>query len=677
MQPLLKAITEGSFLLDVKARDFPSLLSRAMDEMVACRRLTEEQRQVVEEALLERERKMSSAIGHGVSAPHVYLDMLTEPQILLVRLARPINLGAPDGTPTRFVFLLLGPTGATVTHLDTLASIARLMLNDEFRFDIRRAKSKGDLLAAVERFVKRTTPRPPEEETEAVEPLRFSGRLFGGLMADLRRRLPQYASDFRDGLNLKCLGSVLFLYFACLAPAVTFGGVMAAQTEGQIGAVEMLTATAACGVAFALLGGQPLIILAGTGPMLIYTAILYQLCRDLEIDFLPAYAWVGFWTAAILLLMAATDASCLARFFTRFTDEIFAALISLIFIYEAVTALVRVFHGLDVNRHHDTALLTLLLALGTLYVATSLSAFRRSRYLLPQMREFLADFGPTIALAVMTLAALWLGEVNLDILPVPDHFQTTTGRPWIVDPLAAPQWIWFASVGPAMLAVMLIFINQNITTRLVESSRHKLKKGSAYHLNLGVVGLLVGGCSVFGFPWLVGSIVPSLNHVRSLAVVEQVVGRNDDQQDRIIYVHENRISGMSIHILMGLSLLLLPWLKVVPMAVLYGLFLFMGIVSMKGNQFLERLSLWPMDRMLYPATHYIRRVPNSTIHKYTFLQFVCLVVLWIVKSSAVAILFPLLIVLLVPVRWIAGRFFATQDLAILDADGSVSDELQI
>jgi hypothetical protein len=54
--------------------------------------------------------------------------------------------------------------------------------------------------------------------------------------------------DYLDGLHAKCVGSSLFLFFACLAPAVTFGGVMAMRTNGQIGAVEMIVASAFCGV---------------------------------------------------------------------------------------------------------------------------------------------------------------------------------------------------------------------------------------------------------------------------------------------------------------------------------------------------------------------------------------------------------------------------------------------
>ena len=51
-------------------------------------------------------------IGNAVAVPHTYLNAFSEPVIIFVRLSHPINLGAPDGVPTRFIFVLLGPTGA-------------------------------------------------------------------------------------------------------------------------------------------------------------------------------------------------------------------------------------------------------------------------------------------------------------------------------------------------------------------------------------------------------------------------------------------------------------------------------------------------------------------------------------------------------------------------------------
>jgi hypothetical protein len=527
---------------------------------------------------------------------------------------------------------------------------------------------------ALDNYVRRTSGPPETREPEVSRGLQYTGRLFGGLWADVRRRWPQYLRDFSDGLHIKSVSSIALLFFACLAPAVTFGGVMAVETGNQIGAVEMILASAICGVVYALFSGQPLIILGGTGPLLIFTGVLYRLCGDLEIPFLPTYAWVGLWTMGCMFLLALTDASCLMRYFTRFTDEIFAGLISLIFIYEAVKALIHIFQDLEVRQHHDTALLSLLLALGTFYLAHSLSHFRRSRYLRPKIREFLADFGPAIALACMTLVAVWLHGVSLDTLPAPEHFGATADRPWRVDLLAVPLWVRVAAVVPALLATVLLFLDQNITARIVNSPEHKLHKGEAYHLDLAVVGALVGGCSLFGLPWLVAATVRSINHVRSLATVEEVVSAHGDTRERVIHVRENRITPLVIHALIGLSLFLLPLMKLIPMAVLYGLFLFMGVVSIKGNQFFERLSLWFMDSDLYPSTHYTRRVPMKVVHQFTLLQLAGLVVLWTVKVSSLAILFPLFIAAGVPIRFLAGRIFAPEHLVALDAEEEPDEE---
>ncbi len=209
---------------------------------------------------------------------------------------------------------------------------------------------------------------------------------------------------------------------------------------------------------------------------------------------------------------------------------------------------------------------------------------------------------------------------------------------------------------------------------MVNSPDHKLQKGEAYHLDLSIVGILIGACSLVGLPWLVAATVRSLNHVRSLATVEAVVPTNGETRERVVHVRENRITPLAIHVLIGLSLALLPLLSVVPMAVLYGVFLYMGVVSMAGNQFFDRLKLWFMDSSLYPATHYIRQVPQSTIHKYTLLQFVCLAVLWIVKASVLGLLFPLFIAVLVPIRLVAGRFFAPEHLAALDSEAEPEEE---
>lgn len=58
------------------------------------------------------------------------------------------------------------------------------------------------------------------------DPLRRTKRPWGGLINDIKRRLPYYKSDFSQGLNLQCIASAIFIYFAALSAAITFGGLM-------------------------------------------------------------------------------------------------------------------------------------------------------------------------------------------------------------------------------------------------------------------------------------------------------------------------------------------------------------------------------------------------------------------------------------------------------------------
>lgn len=495
-----------------------------------------------------------------------------------------------------------------------------------------------------------------------------------GVKEDFKRRLKFYFSDYVDGLHYKSLSSSFFLFFACLAPAVTFGGVLGIYTDGAIGVVEMILASAVCGGVFALLSGQPLIILGGTGPMLVITAMLFTLAKTYHLDFLGIYFWVGIWSAFLTILAAFINLSDLMKYFTRFTDEIFAALISIIFIYEAVASITKIFVGLDTGSHHDTALLTLLLALGTYTVATNIARLRKTRYLNRFMREFLSDFGPVIAIGSMTVVAFALNQVHLDVLPAPDVFGTTTGRDWIINPWSVPFWARVLCFIPAIFVTILIFLDQNITARLVNSKDHKLKKGEAYHWDMLIVGILIGICSLFGLPWLVAATVRSLNHVRGLADFEDLTDKEGNVENKIVSVRETRISGLLIHLLLGGVLLFLPYVKQIPMAILYGLFLYMGIVSMQGNQFFERLSLWGMDPKLYPKKHYAHNIPMSTIHKFTLIQVLALIILWVIKVGPAGLFFPLFIALLVPLRHVLKRFFTADQLLFLDSEEEATEE---
>ena len=103
----------------------------------------------------------------------------------------------------------------------------------------------------------------------------FSRRSWlSGIRGDLKRRAPNYLRDWADGLTVKTAGAVCFLYFAVLAPAVAFGGVMAATTGGALGPRDVLLSCGLSGMAYATLAGQPMTFVAPTGLTLSFIGAL-------------------------------------------------------------------------------------------------------------------------------------------------------------------------------------------------------------------------------------------------------------------------------------------------------------------------------------------------------------------------------------------------------------------
>ena len=66
-------------------------------------------------------------------------------------------------------------------------------------------------------------------------------------------------------------------------------------THNYVGTVEMLLGTAWCGIFFVLVGGQPVMINGGTGPVLAFSGVLYKLAQTMDVPFLVFNAWCGLW----------------------------------------------------------------------------------------------------------------------------------------------------------------------------------------------------------------------------------------------------------------------------------------------------------------------------------------------------------------------------------------------
>ncbi|RXM28896.1 Sodium-driven chloride bicarbonate exchanger [Acipenser ruthenus] len=556
-------------------------------------------------------------------------------------------------------------------------------------------------------------------------------RIFGGLYFDIKRKVPHYLSDYTDAFSLQCLASFLFLYCACMSPVITFGGLLGEATEGRISAIESLFGASMTGIAYSLFAGQPLTILGSTGPVLVFEKILFKFCKEYDLSYLSLRSCIGLWTAFLCIVLVATDASSLVCYITRFTEEAFASLICIIFIYEALEKLIHLGETYPFNMNNKLETLTqyscvcteptnpsnntleywdsqnitvsdvtwgsldvhaciekhgeflgnacgphgpyvpdvlfwcVVLFFSTVIMSAFLKDFKTSRYFPTKVRSIISDFAVFITILTMVLVDYGLG-IPSPKLQVPNEFKPTRDdRGWLINPLGRnPWWTALVSVIPALLCTILIFMDQQITAVIINRKEHKLKKGCGYHLDLLIVGIMLGVCSIMGLPWFVAATVLSISHVNSLKLESECSAPGE--QPKFLGIREQRFTGLMIFVLMGSSVFMTSVLKFIPMPVLYGVFLYMGASSLRGIQFFDRLKLFGMPAKHQPDFIYLRHVPLRKVHLFTIIQLSCLVLLWVIKTSRAAIVFPMMVLALVFIRKLMDCFFTKRELSWLD-----------
>ncbi|GFN95656.1 Anion exchange protein [Plakobranchus ocellatus] len=720
------------------------------------------------------------------------VDFLKKPAMAFVRLAEGQYLDnlTEVPLPVRFLFILLGPdTKGSMDYHEVGRSLSTLMSNQQFHDVAYKAESREDLLRAINSFLDDSIVLPPgdwdhrtllpithmarkraqmrrqkkqqmeekeallekqEKEDIPMDPLKRTGRLFGGVVNDIRRRYPWYISDIKDAFNGQCIKTLFFIFFTCLSPCIAFGGLLSEKTDRMIGISETMLGTSLFGMIFSMFSGQPLLIIGSTGPVLVFEESLYRFCESHNLEFLVLRFWIGLWVCAITVVAVALEGSFLVRYVTRFTEEIFAILISLIFIYEVVKKLMHIFadhplmsdycsmdtiaHGNDSTNktsayldliHHlrsntsdwstdspsshvgesmfksaaigpayntsdahkgeahplnqpNTALLSLILVFGTFLIAYFLRIFRNSKFLGRGVRRALGDFGVLISLACMVVLSLVMNKTYVQKLDITAPLAPTSSeRGWFINPLgqekSMPSWMPFGAILPACLIFILLFMETQITEMFINKKERKLKKGSGYHVDQLILGGITFMGGMLGMPYMCAAAVRTVAHVSALSEYSRTHAPGEKPQ--LLGVKEQRVTNFCVHLLIGLAVALGPILKEIPVPALFGIFLYLGVSTLSGVQMFERIKLLLMPVKYHPSVSYVRTVPTFQMHKFTLIQLGLLIFLLVVKSTAAALSFPLLLILVVPLRLkVISRFFTKAELEHLDKE---EEELEL
>ncbi|XP_032042307.1 sodium bicarbonate transporter-like protein 11 isoform X4 [Oxyura jamaicensis] len=660
------------------------------------------------------------------------IKSLQRRHVCISRLERPQNWGE-NSCEVRFVILVLAPPKmkSTKTATEVGRTFATMFSDITFRQKLLETKTEEEFKEALvhQRHLLTVVNQRPSamndgHKSHSPKPLKLHEFLNvgKGISDDIARRFPVYALDFTDGIigNNKAIGkyitTMIFLYFACLLPSIAFGSLNDENTRGAIDVQKTIVGQCIGGLLYALFSGQPLVVLLTTAPLALYINVIRGICDDYNLDFSAFYAWIGLWNSFFLVMYSLFNFSLLMKLFKRSTEEIIALFISITFVLDAFKGIIKVFkkyyyHGRtgdsylekartdaipslginttflmnssvsrsmslenqtgthDVHYGRETAVLSLMLMLGTLWLGHTLYQFKKSPYLHARVREILSDCALPISVLTFSVVGSYIfKEIEMS------KFNYNPSESLFV--LAPVQSLSIGSVMSAMglgfLLSMLFFIEQNIVASLTNAPENRLVKGTAYHWDLLLVALINTGLSVFGLPWIHAAFPHSPMHVRALAYVEERV-ENGHIYETIVSVKETRLTSLVANFLVGLSLLLLPFpLQWIPKPVLYGLFLYIALTSIDGNQLFERVALLLKEQTAYPPTHYIRRVPQRKIHYFTGLQVLQLLILCGFGMSPLPymkMIFPLIMIGMIPIRYnLLPRIIEAKYLDAMDAE---------
>lgn len=131
------------------ARDKWQVIEGLTDRLLETRQIAPEHRDPVHQALVARERSMSTGMEHGVAIPHTSVPEVEHPAVALGIFPEGLDFQSIDGRPTHLVILLVNPANRTKDHIRTLAEIARLLSNAELRQALVRSADAAEALEVI------------------------------------------------------------------------------------------------------------------------------------------------------------------------------------------------------------------------------------------------------------------------------------------------------------------------------------------------------------------------------------------------------------------------------------------------------------------------------------------------------------------------------------------------
>ena len=265
--------------------------------------------------------------------------------------------------------------------------------------------------------------------------------------------------------------------------------------------------------------------------------------------------------------------------------------------------------------------------------------------------------------------------VPTEKLPTSKSFFPTQDRSWLVHFWDLPVSDVFLAIPFAILLTILFYFDHNVSSLIAQGTEFPLRKPAGFHWDIFLLGLTTGVAGLLGIPFPNGLIPQAPFHTNALCVTRSEADEDEAHKGKVQRVVDHVVEQRLSNLAQGLLTLgtmtgpLLIVLHLVPQAVLAGLFFIMGVQALEGNGITLKLVFLARDASLTPGSEPLKRIERrAAIWAFVALELVGFGATFALTQTIAAIGFPIIILLLVPVRtFLMPKWFLAEELAVLDA----------
>ncbi|MGN0449302.1 MAG: fructose-specific PTS transporter subunit EIIC [Ruminococcus sp.] len=125
------------------------------------------------EGILKREEMGTTAVGMEVAIPHAKSEAVKAPALTAITVPNGVDYGAADKKPCKLIFMIAATTDGDV-HLEVLARLMQLLMDEEFTAKLKTAKTADEFLSIIDR---KETEKFPEEAKSPAKPAKKGYRV--------------------------------------------------------------------------------------------------------------------------------------------------------------------------------------------------------------------------------------------------------------------------------------------------------------------------------------------------------------------------------------------------------------------------------------------------------------------------------------------------------------------